>query len=170
MEVNGIQITENPRHCPQMNSMIMFGAHGRASPDSSRWGPNCLIIRIKGSEEGFVPVLASLGIQKKTFSTTERSAKKKGCFCACVFCLPSFPVPAWEAACWHSQHLTPATTDTIWIVLALLSKALLIMNQPQVAAMSIPARVCHGFWLHDVNVEPSSGKTILFYCTGTRLC
>lgn len=36
MKVNGIQITENPHHCPQMNSMVMFSAHGRASPDSSR--------------------------------------------------------------------------------------------------------------------------------------
>lgn len=78
----------------------------------------------------------------KTFSTTERSAKKKRMLlCMCV--LPAQFSCAWEAACWHSQHLTPATIDTIIIVLALLPKALLIMNQPRVAVMSIPAQVCH---------------------------
>lgn len=49
---------------------------------------------------------------------------------------------AWQAACWHSQHLTLATIDTIIVVLALFPKALLIMNQPWVAVISTPAQVC----------------------------
>lgn len=65
------------------------------------------IIRMKGLKEGFVPVLASLGIQSKSFiSTSGRSGKKKRCF--------------WDAVC---------QPNFLWliIVLALLFKALLFV-------------------------------------------
>lgn len=80
---------------------------------------------MKGWEEGFVPVLASLGIQSKSFiSTSGRSEKKKDAFemfsASPIFC-------AWEAAYLDSRHLIPATLNTLIIVLALLLKALLII-------------------------------------------
>lgn len=72
-----------------------------------------------------MPVLASLGIQSKSFiSTSGRSGKKKDAF----EMLPASPIfYAWEAAYLDSQHLIPAPLIALIIVLALLLKALLII-------------------------------------------
>lgn len=38
---NGIEIEENPQHCPQMNLMItMYSTYRPTVPDLSRWGPD----------------------------------------------------------------------------------------------------------------------------------
>lgn len=73
-----------------------------------------------------MPVLASLRIQRKSFiCTSGRSGKKKDAF-QMFSASPIFY--AWEAAYLDSQHLIPALLNTLVIVLALLLKALLIIQ------------------------------------------
>lgn len=168
---DGIQITENPHNCPQMNSMIMFSAHRRASPDSSRWGPDCLIIKIKGSEGGFVPVLASLGIQEKLSSPQKDQQRKKGCFCV----LPA----QFSCACLGGSLLTFSAFNTSNNRYHYNCFSFTPQSSPHYkstmgrcdehpcpSVSCLPAPWCE----YPENVEPSSGKTILFYCTGTKMC
>lgn len=154
----------------------MFSAHRRASPHSSRWGPDCLIIRIKGSEGGFVPVLASLGIQEKLSPPQKdqqrKKKKKKDAFVHVCSASPVFLCPGGSLLTFSAFNISNNRYHYNCFSFTSQSSPHCDSTRgrcdehPCPSVSRLPAPWCE----HPENVEPSSGKTILFYCTGTRLC
>lgn len=112
--------------------------HARFEQVRSQLG---LIIRIKGRGGGFVPVLASLGIQAKNLHLGKISKEKKDAF---VHVYSASPV----LLCLGGSLLTSSAFNTSnnryhYNCFSFTSQSRLIVNQPRVHAMSIPAKVCH---------------------------
>lgn len=113
-----------------------------------------------------MPVLASLGIQAKKLSPPQRDHQgKKDAFVHVCSASPIFLCLGGSLP--TSSAFNTSNNGCHYNCFSLSSQSRPIMNQAGVHAMSIPTSVS---LLTPENVEPSSGKTILFYCTGTRLC
>lgn len=184
MKSNGIKTEENPQHSPHLNLIIGPAWHLIFS-DPSRWGPDSVSLlgwKQEGREGRRICAC---------FSKSERSVRRiyihlgelreeKGCFWKMFSASTIFY--AWETAYLNSQRFNtlPPMLNTLIIGLALPLKALFIIwIKPggigvvgpisERLRQSVPLP-CLGVASSAGNVEPGSGKTILFYCTGTWLC
>ena len=92
-------------------------------PDLSRWGPDSFsLLGWKSGKQICACFSKSRYSVEKLYLHLREIREEKGCFWDVS---PIFY--AWEAAYLNSQHLIPATLNTLIIVLALQLKALLII-------------------------------------------
>lgn len=103
-----------------------------------------LIIRMKGWEEGFVLVLASLSIQSKSFIfTSGRSEERKDAF-ETVLCQPNFLCLGGSLPKFSEFNSAPAKLNTLIIVFSFSSQSPPhYMNQTGGPTVSGRAKACH---------------------------
>lgn len=175
---NRTEIEENPEFCPHLNLMIaLYSMYHPGFEQVRSWFG--VTVGMKGRKRRFVLVLASLSVQRKDFifsSGRSGDEGKKDSFKKKVFCQDNF-------LCLGGSLLKFSTFNTTQLVM--LNPLIIALPLPVEALLiiwiklwePISEQLCQNVsltWLCDSklseNVQPSSGKTILFYCTGTWLC